>query len=60
MNIGRVSIEDKTINELMLKTGSESPIEAIDKAIRFTLLHDKDSIRDALYELVEREKGVGK
>ncbi len=51
MNIGNISIKDDVINELIDETESMTPIEAIDKAIRFTLLHDTDSIRDALFEL---------
>ena len=51
MNIGQLSIKDEILTELMDETESVTPTEAIDKAIRFTLLHDKDSIRDALFEL---------
>lgn len=54
MNIGQISIENKTLNELMDATESKTPLEAIDKAIRFTLLHDVDSIRDALFELATK------
>lgn len=35
----------------MDQTGSLTPIEALNKAIMFTLLHDPDIIIDALYEL---------
>ena len=51
MNLGQLSIKDELLHELMDETESVTPVEAIYKAIRFTLLHDKDSIRDALYEL---------
>ncbi len=54
MNIGQISIKDEILNELIDETESKSPIEAIDKAIKFTLLHDKDSIRDALFELATK------
>lgn len=54
MNIGQISIEDKTLNELMDETESKTPIEAINKAIKFTLMHDRDSIRDALSELTNK------
>lgn len=57
MNLGQFIIKDDVINELIDETESLTPMEAIDKAIRFTLMHDKDSIRDALYELAIN-KGV--
>lgn len=50
MNIGQIEIKEKVIKELMEQTESKSPVEAIDKSIGFTLLHDKDSIREALFE----------
>jgi len=34
--------------ELMELTETETPRDAIEAAIKFTLLHDKDSIREAL------------
>jgi hypothetical protein len=45
---GEVSIDGKTLEELMKLTNSKTIREAIDKAIRFTLLHDKDSVQEAL------------
>jgi hypothetical protein len=43
-----VSIDGKTLEELIKITNSKTFREAIDKAIRFTLLHDKDSVQEAL------------
>lgn len=54
MNIGQIEIKDKVIKELMKQTESKSPVEAIDKAIGFTLMHKKDFIRDALFELATK------
>jgi len=34
--------------ELMDLTETETPEEAIEAAIKFTLLHDKDSVQEAL------------
>jgi uncharacterized protein YehS (DUF1456 family) len=45
---GEVSIDGKELEELMKLTNSKAFREAIDKAIRFTLLHDKDSVQEAL------------
>ena len=51
MNIGAISITDDVLHTLMDTTESLTPLEALDKAVRFTLLHKKDEIRNALYEL---------
>jgi len=51
MNIGAISIMDDVLHTLMDTTESLTPLEALDKAVRFTLLHTKDEIRNALYEL---------
>lgn len=56
MNLGQLIIKDDVINELIDETESLTPMEAIDKAIRFTLMHDKDSIRDALFELATKKE----
>lgn len=56
MNLGQMIIKDDVINELIDETESLTPMEAIDKAIRFTLMHDKDSIRDALFELATKKE----
>jgi hypothetical protein len=43
-----VSIDGKTLEELIKITNSKTFREVIDKAIQFTLLHDKDSVQGAL------------
>lgn len=57
MNIGQISIKDDILKELIDETESLTPLEAIDKAIRFTLMHDRDCIRDALFDLATKHTG---
>lgn len=59
MNLGQLIIKDEVIHELIDATYSLTPTEAIDKAIRFTLLHDKNIILDALYELATKSANKG-
>ena len=48
MNLGGITIDTMLLKKLMDLTDSKTPVMALDKSIGFTLLHEKDTILEAL------------
>lgn len=44
----QLGLNKKDVMELLETTGAPNPLVAVERAVRFTLLHDKDSVQGAL------------
>lgn len=43
-----LGIDDETATELRELTGQRFSVHAVEAAVKFTLMHDKDSVQEAL------------
>jgi len=43
-----MQLSDEDARELAVLTEAPNPLVAVERAVRFTLMHDKDSVQEAL------------
>lgn len=44
----QLGLSDEDARELAVLTDAPNPLVAVERAVRFTLMHDKDSVQEAL------------